>query len=230
MAPSITDAMNAFKDDSLVQEVTSYVKDYMSRYDCSHDWHHVQRVVAMAHHIYHNSDPAFKATLDLRTLHLAALLHDVGDHKYSTTQSDLTTLLTTLLFPAPLSESLSTIIPNVSYTSERTALSTPSGAAAQAALLAQHPELAVVRDADRLDAMGAVGLARMFAFGAVKGGRSLDKSMEHLDEKLLKLEGMMNTEAGKEEARKRGERLRVFRGWWVEEVGEAGREEGVGEN
>ncbi|KAL2264751.1 hypothetical protein VTJ83DRAFT_7261 [Remersonia thermophila] len=228
MPPSIVSAMSAFEDDPLVQGVQAFVKEYMSRYDSSHDWHHVERVVAMAHHIYNNSDPAFQATLDLRTIHLAALLHDVGDHKYlpadQTPTSELTTLLASLSCPADLALALESIIPAVSYTSETRALSTPSGAAAQASLLQAHPELAVVRDSDRLDAMGAVGLARMFAFGAVKGGgRSLAESMEHLDEKLVKLEGMMRTEAGKKEARVRGERLRMFREWWVDEVGEVGR-------
>jgi uncharacterized protein len=74
-------AMDAFQDDPLVQSITAYVKDYMKNYDASHSWDHIERVVSMAHHIYNNSDPAFQATLDLRTIHLAALLHDVGDRK-----------------------------------------------------------------------------------------------------------------------------------------------------
>ena len=49
--------------------------------------------------------------------------------------------------------------------------------------------------------------------------------MKHLDEKLLKLEGMMKTDVGKEVARVRGERLRVFRKWWVEEAGMEEEEE-----
>jgi uncharacterized protein len=81
MSVSTPTAMDAFADDPLVQSVTAYVKDYMSHYDASHSWDHIERVVALAHHIYTHSDPSFKATLDLRTIHLAALLHDVGDHK-----------------------------------------------------------------------------------------------------------------------------------------------------
>lgn len=59
----------------------------------------------------------------------------------------------------------------------------------------------------------------MFAYGGAKTRRGLGETMEHLDEKLVKLEGMMKTDVGKGVARERGERLRVFRGWWGEEVG-----------
>ncbi len=73
--------LTAFPDDPLVQAITAHVKTYMTNYDASHSWDHIERVVAMAHHIYAHSDPAFQATLDLRTIHLAALLHDIGDRK-----------------------------------------------------------------------------------------------------------------------------------------------------
>ena len=61
----------------------------------------------------------------------------------------------------------------------------------------------------------------MFTYGGAKTDRSMAGTMEHLDEKLVKLEGMMKTPVGRKVARERGERLRVFKGWWVEEVGVA---------
>ena len=77
----------------------------------------------------------------------------------------------------------------------------------------------MVQDADRLDAMGAVGIGRMFTYGGAKTARAMGGTMAHLDEKLVGLEGMMKTEVGKGVARVRGERLRAFRSWWVEEGG-----------
>ncbi|KAK3309084.1 uncharacterized protein B0T15DRAFT_128871 [Chaetomium strumarium] len=219
-------AMDAFADDPLVQSITAYVKDYMSHYDASHSWDHIERVVSLAHHIYTHSDPSFRSTLDLRTIYLAALLHDVGDHKYLKPNEDSATLISTVLqshaCPAALATKIQTICLGVSYSAE---IRDP---ARVASLIHAHPELAVVQDADRLDAIGAVGIGRMFTFGGARTtGRSMDGSMEHVDEKLVRLEGMMKTAVGRELARVRGERLRVFQGWWREEVGFAFSSRGV---
>jgi uncharacterized protein len=77
--------------------------------------------------------------------------------------------------------------------------------------------VAIIQDADRLDALGAVGIGRVFAFGGAKG-RSMDDSIEHFDDKLFKLESMMKTETGRNLARERTERMRRFTGWWLEEA------------
>jgi uncharacterized protein len=143
--------------------------------------------------------------------------------RYLLPTDDPTTQITTVLLahacPPQLAHQIQTICSAVSYTAET------QDPAHVAALIATHPELAVVQDADRLDAIGAVGIGRMFTYGGAKTERSMAGTMEHLDEKLVKLEGMMKTVVGRAVARERGERLRVFRGWWVEEVGgaEAGR-------
>ncbi|KAK1836261.1 hypothetical protein QBC39DRAFT_410944 [Podospora conica] len=212
--------MDNFADDPLVQAITAYVQSYMQNYDASHDWSHIQRVLGLARYIYSKSEN--KAELDLRVIHLAALLHDVGDKKYlppnTTSQTLISTLLTSHGCPPPLAERIQTICLGVSYSSEA---ADPSRVAA---LVAAHPELAVVQDADRLDALGAIGLGRMFTFGGAKTGRPMDESMEHVEEKLLRLEGMAKTAVGRELARERSERLSVFRGWWEEERGFAGWE------
>ena len=115
-------------------------------------------------------------------------------------------------------------------------------------VLERLPELGCVQDADRLDAIGVVGVGRAFTYAATvragkagsrelgcgsasdrtdedgmgdgeKLGSSMEDTMTHFEEKLVRLEGMMKTERGKEIAKERTERLRVFRGWWEEEVG-----------
>lgn len=100
-----------------------------------------------------------------------------------------------------------------SYTFE---ISNPETATAT---LAAHPELGIIQDADRLDALGAIGLARAFTYGGARViHRGLEGTMAHLDEKLLKLEGMMKTQEGKRLAKVRTERLKMFQDWWEEET------------
>jgi len=80
------------------------------------------------------------------------------------------------------------------------------------------PELAIVQDADRLDAIGAIGIGRCFTYGGAKGARSLEDSLQHFEDKLLKLESMMKTEAGRAMAEERSSRIRDFIGWWKAET------------
>jgi len=112
---------------------------------------------------------------------------------------------------AALAERVQTICLGVSYSSE------VKDPARVVELIAAHPELAVVQDADRLDAIGAVGIGRTFAFGGAKG-RGLGDTMEHFDDKLLRLEGMMKTDEGRRLARVRTERIETMQRWWKEET------------
>ena len=84
-------------------------------------------------------------------------------------------------------------------------------------VLKEVPELAIVQDADRLDALGAVGIARCFSFGGMKG-RSLEDSMKHCEEKLMRLEKMMKTDTGRAWAEKRTMRIEEFSSWWDTEI------------
>ncbi len=85
-----------------------------------------------------------------------------------------------------------------------------------------------MQDADRLDALGAVGIGRAFTFGAARGGggggkgQGMQGAVDHFGEKLERLEGMMKTEEGQRMARERTRRVEVFRGWWEEECGVVG--------
>ncbi|KAF7563464.1 hypothetical protein G7046_g675 [Stylonectria norvegica] len=180
-------------DDALIATVTAYIKVYMSSYDGSHDYSHIQRVVRLAQHIQQhtpNTDPSIVT--------LSALLHDVGDKKYVKAGEDPARMvfdyLRSLGTAEALAEKIQAICLGVSYSSE---IKDPQHVVD---LIARHPELAVVQDADRLDAIGAVGIGRVFAFGGAKG-RTLGQSMEHFDEKLLRLEGMMKTDEGRRLAR-----------------------------
>ncbi|KAL3960889.1 hypothetical protein ACCO45_006006 [Purpureocillium lilacinum] len=182
-------------EDGLIDQVTEYVREYMSHYDGSHDFTHIQRVLALAQHIQ-----ALTPSTSRRVVTLAALLHDVGDKKYLKPGEDGTRLVHDVLrsmgADAALAERVQTICLGVSYSSE------VKDPARVVELIAAHPELAVVQDADRLDAIGA----------------GLGDTMEHFDEKLLRLEGMMKTDEGRRLARVRTERIETMQRWWKEET------------
>ena len=76
----------------------------------------------------------------------------------------------------------------------------------------------VVQDADRLDAMGAIGVARTFAYGG-EHGRSLGDSIQHFYDKLLRLKALMNTETGRKMAERRHAFLEAFLEEYLEEEG-----------
>lgn len=79
-----------------------------------------------------------------------------------------------------------------------------------------------MQDADRLDALGAVGIGRAFTFGGAhpkREMRGMQGTMEHIQEKLERLEGMMKTDEGRRMAAERTRRVKAFRAWWEEESG-----------
>lgn len=157
-----------------------------------------------------------RAQLCHRTVILSALLHDVGDKKYTPRTIDPTTLIYDILTShgadPELADVVQAICGAVSYSTE---IGNP-GLVLE--VMEKYPELAIVEDADRLDALGAVGIGRLFASGAAKTTQSLAGSMEVFDVKVLKLEGMMKTEEGRIMAAERTRRLRVFGEWWNNEI------------
>lgn len=241
--------------DVIIKKTKAYVQQYMLRYDSSHDYDHIRRVLNLALHLHCAESQPDQTTSILATpaqpappqynetlIILAALLHDVGDRKYHTTADDPTRLANNFLLsidcPPLMAQNAQDIVNHVSYSHET------KHPTAVANVLARLPELGIVQDADRLDAIGAVGIGRTFTYGASvrcgkvleleKGqgtvvlGSSMRNSIEHFVDKLEKLEGMMKTRTGREMARERTERLRLFRGWWEEETGIAGEEEEIG--
>lgn len=212
--------LTALQSDPLVVAATSYIRSYMSNYDASHSFDHIQRVVRLAVQIYLSLTSQEQSRLDPKVIILSALLHDVGDRKYLQPGQDASTMISSVLLslscPADLAEKVQTICSAVSYSTE---IKDP---VKTLETIERYPELAVVQDADRIDAVGAVGLGRMFTFGGAKGHRSMAQGMEHVDEKLVRLEGMMKTGPGREMARERTRRLEIFKEWWGQETGLSG--------
>ena len=206
-----------FENSELYQGVYRYVEQYMSKFDMSHDFNHVLRVLALAKHIMTEevkTNPWKK--IHKQTVILSALLHDVGDAKYLVPGESSEHMIEEVLqkngCPPRFVAKVALIVQHVSYSNE---IKRPQ---LVKAILGAHPELAIIQDADRLDAIGAIGVGRAFAYGAAKAsGRGLQGSIDHFTEKLENVEGMMKTETGKQMARERTQRLKEFRQWWEEE-------------
>ena len=143
--------------------------------------------------VYRNAVAIAKeeAACDMEIVSLAALLHDADDHKLFHTENNANarSFLKSQGISPEKTELICQAINSVSFSRNRG--KRPSTA-----------EGKIVQDADRLDAIGAVGIARTFAFGG-EHGRSLESSIQHFHEKLLLLKDEMNTEAARKIAEER---------------------------
>ena len=195
----------------IISKTEDFVKGYMSRHDASHDYTHIERVLRNANIIVKNET---SISYDLNVVTLAALLHDIGDSKYIPPSEDGPTLAKNLLLsieaPIDLAEKVQEIVNAVSYSDE---IRDP---AQVVKVLARYPELGPVQDADRLDAIGAIGIGRCFTYRGAKG-MTLNTAITHFDEKLLRLESMMKTQAGRQMASQRMQRLVMFKEWFISE-------------
>lgn len=217
-----------------IAKLVEFVQQKMGKHDPSHNPQHVFRVTRLAHKLLRmersraNAHSVSKETevvhYDDLTVTLSALLHDIADHKYTEPGVDperyVYAVLTAHGYDEKLSEKVQTIVSNVSFSREK-----KNPGKAQELIDNGFPELAIVQDSDRIDAIGAVGVGRCFTYLGAKrsneqeGRWDLDMAIEHFVEKLETLKDMMKTQSGRELAVVRTERLKEFRSWWTEETG-----------
>ena len=192
-----------------IQQTITYVKQELKNAEGGHDWWHIERVWKTAKHIAKTEE------VDLLVVELGALLHDIADSKFHDGDESIgprkaRAFLHTLEIEENVINHVIRIIENISF---------KGGKEAQTF---QSTELDVVQDADRLDALGAIGIARTFNYGGFKNReiynptipsnlnitkeeykKSTAPSINHFYEKLLLLKDRMNTATGKAMAEKR---------------------------
>lgn len=177
----------------IVEAAVHYIEALFQNNADGHDAAHSMRV-------YHNAVSLAdnEPECDREVVMLAALLHDVDDHKLFQTENNANArlFLTEQEVPAEKIELICEIINGVSFSKNRGKRPTTL-------------EGQIVQDADRLDALGAIGIARTFAYGG-KHGRSLDASVEHFYDKLLLLKDEMNTDGARKMAEERHAFLEAF--------------------
>ncbi len=193
-------------EQEITEAVREFVREAMRGHDTGHGWSHIDRVVRLALHIRDCEGRG-----DRFIVELAALMHDVGDHKFSTHDgpAEIKKVLDSLGVKNEVIEEVIKINKDISFSKGKK----PSS---------ECIELQIVQDADRLDAMGAIGIARAFNYGGFKGneiydprerasdlpllaatGRKGSSTVGHFYEKLLLLRDLMNTETGRKMARER---------------------------
>ena len=176
----------------VIEQATLYIGELFRGDSGGHDVGHTLRVYRNAMAIA-ESEP----DCDREVVALAALLHDADDHKLFDTDNDRNarSFLQCRLDPDRI-EQICECIDSVSFSQNQgKAPSTLEGK--------------IVQDADRLDAIGAIGIARTFAFGG-EHGRPLEESVQHFYDKLLHLKDLMNTDEAKRIAAKRHAYLERF--------------------
>ena len=181
------------RNETLIDTTISYIKALFAGSSDGHDLDHSLRVYKNALAIASNYPE-----VDMDLISLASLLHDVDDHKLFKTEnnSNARTFLKNQNVPEETIEEIVKIINSVSFSKNKG--KTP-----------ETLEAKIVQDADRLDAMGAIGIARTFAYGGKKG-RSLDDSVQHFHDKLLLLRDTLNTDEAREMAEQRHEFMVKF--------------------
>ncbi|MGB7395501.1 MAG: HD domain-containing protein [Pricia sp.] len=193
-------------DTEIVEQTIAFVKETLQGAEGGHDWFHIQRVFQNSLFI------AKDEKVDVLVVSLAALLHDIADAKFHQGDESVgpemaSNFLSELKVKKKTINHVVKIIQNISF---KNTLKKKRGRKFRS------KELEVVQDADRLDAMGAIGVARAFSYGGYKDReiynpeiapnlkmtkeeykKSASPTVNHFYEKLLLLKDKMNTETGR---------------------------------
>lgn len=195
--------------ENLIENTVEFVKEKLKGAEAGHDWYHIERVWKLSKKIAETEE------CNIEVVELAALLHDIADPKFHNGDETLALKVSREFLEnqhasEDIIEKVVFIIKNISFKNR-----------------AEAPEklpveLKIVQDADRIDAIGAIGIARTFNFGGFKNNLMYDPeskpklnmskeeykksngtTINHFYEKLLLLKDLMNTKKGKEMAAQR---------------------------
>lgn len=199
----------------ILKKTTGFVKEKLEGDSSGHDWWHIYRVWNMSKKLHETEGG------DLFIIEMSALLHDVADWKFNSSEEGCILLIQNWLNHMSVDQNsakrIIKIIENISF----------KGAGVKDKM--ESIEGKIVQDADRLDAIGAIGIARTFAFGGKFGNpmhnpeskaemhksfeeykKSKGTTINHFYEKLLLLKNRMNTETAKKIALERHRYMENF--------------------
>ena len=199
-----------------IEKTINFVKEKLEGAEAGHDWFHIERVWKLSKKISEKEGGNFVV------IELSALLHDIADPKFHNGDETLaikisSEFLKSIKVEEKIINQVLYIIENISFKNRGESHQNPS------------LELQIVQDADRLDAIGAIGIARTFNFGGFKNNlmyhpdiqpklnmskeeykKSNGTTINHFYEKLLLLKDLMNTETAKKIASERHDFMLKF--------------------
>ena len=201
---------------STIENTVEFVKEKLKGAEAGHDWYHIERVWKLSRKIAAAED------CNQEVVELSALLHDIADPKFHNGDESIAPKIAREFMESQqvseeVIEKVLFIIKNISFKN-------------RGEVPAELPiELKIVQDADRIDAIGAIGIGRTFNFGGFKNNPMYDPEIQpslnmskdeykksngttinHFYEKLLLLKDLMNTEKGKEIAQQRHDYMLGF--------------------
>ncbi|MDR6404722.1 MULTISPECIES: HD domain-containing protein [Chryseobacterium] len=201
---------------NLIENTVEFVKEKLEGAEAGHDWFHIERVWKLSKKIAETEE------CNREVVELAALLHDIADPKFHNGDETIALKVSREFLESQnasedVVEKVLFIIKNISFKN-------------RGEVPKDLPiELKIVQDADRIDAIGAIGIGRTFNFGGFKNNLMYDPNIapklnmskdeykksngttiNHFYEKLLLLKDLMNTEKGKEIAEERHDFMMKF--------------------
>lgn len=201
---------------SLTRTTEDFVQQRLAGESTGHDWWHAERVRHLARTLHQTEGG------DWQIIELAVLLHDVGDRKVLGQEDDDPSIARDFLTAQQVSpatiDAVMHIIEHMSYSKSL-----------DGDTIEKPIEFQIVQDADRLDALGAIGIARAFAFGGSRGRPLYDPSykaqeytsanaykqsqsstLHHFEEKLFRLKDLLNTDTARHIAASREAYMQDF--------------------
>lgn len=201
---------------NIIQNTIQFVKEKLEGAEAGHDWFHIERVWKLSKKIAQAED------CNLEVVELSALLHDIADPKFHNGDETVALKISREFLESQnveeeIIQQVLFIIQNISFKNRNE-------------VPADLPiELKIVQDADRIDAIGAIGVARTFNFGGFKNNlmyhpdiqpklnmskeeykKSNGTTINHFYEKLLLLKDLMNTNEGEKIAEERHQFMLTF--------------------
>ena len=199
---SARSARISLSNEEIIILTEDFAKDYMKKYDDSHSFEHAMRVKNMA------TTLAISENLNeeqIFIIQLAALTHDINDSKYSNNNEDtqenvLRGFFNNLIDDKSILENIIDIACNVSLSLELAKTSSSP----------KSIELDCVRDADRIDSLGAIGISRYFTYGIVNKQSNISSIIDNIENRTNILMNNINTDMGKKISTDKYRIIRMF--------------------